>query len=623
MAFLFSDALSLITKHGNAMRDQLLLGASMTNFHSYFSLACRATRSFASAAIFFSIFAAANSALAAPPNDNFANAQVISGMSGSVNGTNVASTKETGEQAHALNRGGGSVWYKYTAAGNGVLRLTTFGSGFNTLLAVYQGTALNNLKLVAASDDQIETSVFCTCGNLRIGAKAGDIFYIAVDGFNDNGINGTDTGNLTLHFAFENAASNDNFANATSVGSEKGKLHVTTNVGASKEIGEPNHTGNAGGKSVWYKWTAPAGLQKTFAFEVSNSAVDQADPNRSVLFAIYTGTSVDNLTQVAKGQNYYYSKIVFNPIPGTVYYIAIDGRDNGTGAMTGTFTFSYGIHRSDKVPDIDGDGRADLTVFRPTTGTFYSLASITDRLNGYQWGTNGDKPLITDKNYDGKIDYTVFRPDTGIWYIDRSDSGIFEIFNWGINTDIPMYRRQLSTSGLNQGLPGVFRQSTGTWYFYTGGNPIVFNWGMNGDIPVLADFTGDGLDDLTVFRPSNGNWYILVDQNTFEFRQVQFGLNGDKPAVADYDGDGRADIAVYRPSNGTWYVLRSSDGNFQAAQFGISSDKPQPADYDGDSKADYAIYRNGTWWILQSSNLSAKAVAFGLASDIPLTAPAN
>jgi hypothetical protein len=64
----------------------------------------------------------------------------------------------------------------------------------------------------------------------------------------------------------------------------------------------------------------------------------------------------------------------------------------------------------------------------------------------------------------------------------------------------------------------------------------------------VADFNGDGLTDVVVFRPSSGMWY---DRSTGQ--AVALGKAGDIPVPADYNGDGRADFAVFRPSNGTWY----------------------------------------------------------------------
>ena len=52
-----------------------------------------------------------------PANDNFANAQVISGASGTVTATNVGAGKEAGEPDHADNPGGASIWYAWTAPG--------------------------------------------------------------------------------------------------------------------------------------------------------------------------------------------------------------------------------------------------------------------------------------------------------------------------------------------------------------------------------------------------------------------------------------------------------------------------------------------------------------------------
>ena len=65
----------------------------------------------------------------------------------------------------------------------------------------------------------------------------------------------------------------------------------------------------------------------------------------------------------------------------------------------------------------------------------------------------------------------------------------------------------------------------------------------------------------------------------------------DLPTPADYDGDGIADVSVFRPSTGTWYRRNSSDGSFYAIQFGASADKPTIGDFDGDGKADIAVFR--------------------------------
>ena len=65
----------------------------------------------------------------------------------------------------------------------------------------------------------------------------------------------------------------------------------------------------------------------------------------------------------------------------------------------------------------------------------------------------------------------------------------------------------------------------------------------------------------------------------------------------DFDGDGKADLSVFRPSEGIWYLNRSAEG-FTGFQFGLSSDKLTPEDYDGDYITDIAVFREGIWYIL-------------------------
>ncbi len=166
----------------------------------------------------------------------------------------------------------------------------------------------------------------------------------------------------------------------------------------------------------------------------------------------------------------------------------------------------------------------------------------------------------------------------------------------------------------------VFRPSNGAWYMQnssTGFRGVQF--GQAGDKLVAADYDGDGKSDIAVYRPSTFTWYL--NRSTAGFGAVQFGAVGDIPTPADFNRDGKAEIAVYRPSNGTWYTLNLATNQFNAVPFGAGNDIPVAADYDGDGQADYAVYRpsNGVWYMLQSTK-GFGAIQFGNATDRPVVA---
>src|SRR5258707_756911 len=87
-------------------------------------------------------------------NDNFATAEPLNGIQVHILRTNMGATKEPGEQNHAGNVGGKSVWFKWTAPMSRSMTFSTNRSmGLDTLLAVYTGTSLNSLGLQCSNDD--------------------------------------------------------------------------------------------------------------------------------------------------------------------------------------------------------------------------------------------------------------------------------------------------------------------------------------------------------------------------------------------------------------------------------------------------------------------------------------
>ncbi len=112
-----------------------------------------------------------------PANDAFAARTPLEGVDGSLAATNDFASKEPGEPAHAGNAGGKSVWWRWAAPGRGTLSLTTAGSGFDTLLAVYTGTAPASLATVGANDDAGGPQ-----SALSIEVDAAREYQVAVDG---------------------------------------------------------------------------------------------------------------------------------------------------------------------------------------------------------------------------------------------------------------------------------------------------------------------------------------------------------------------------------------------------------------------------------------------------------
>jgi hypothetical protein len=282
-------------------------------------------------------------------------------------------------------------------------------------------------------------------------------------------------------------------------------------------------------------------------------------------------------------------------------------------------TITTTVVRSAPLFDYDGDGRTDISVFRPASGVWY-LNRSTAGFEGLQFGADGDKLTPADFDGDGKTDIAVYRPSAGQWYVLNSASGTVTYPVFGVAEDIPAPG---DYDGDGKADLTVFRPSQGTWYRQNSSNGTFFGFqfGATGDVPTVGDFDGDGKNDLGIFRPSVGDWYNIRSSNGSVFGE-RFGQAGDKIAPADYDGDGKTDIAIFRPSTGLWVVRNSATATYSYHVFGAPSDIPISGDYDGDGKADIGVWRpaDGTWYVQRSSNGSFLVFPWGQNGDRPTPA---
>ena len=89
-------------------------------------------------------------------NDSFRSSVILSGIPATGNGTNVEATDEPGEPQ--AGSGENSIWWTWEAPDDGWVQIDTFGSAFDTVLAVYTGTSLSELFRVGVNDDAGEDS---------------------------------------------------------------------------------------------------------------------------------------------------------------------------------------------------------------------------------------------------------------------------------------------------------------------------------------------------------------------------------------------------------------------------------------------------------------------------------
>ncbi|HEX8650191.1 MAG TPA: S8 family serine peptidase [Pyrinomonadaceae bacterium] len=274
--------------------------------------------------------------------------------------------------------------------------------------------------------------------------------------------------------------------------------------------------------------------------------------------------------------------------------------------------------------DNDGDGKTDLTIFRPNddgagSARWYIL-NVTNSSNvQQQFGASADKPVPGDYDGNGKTDVAVFRESEGTWYISQGSPQNFSAVQWGQSGDQPVPGDYDGDGKMDI---AVFRPSDGYWYILKSSDNSLRAqpWGMSTDKLVPGDYDGDGKTDLGVYRPSDKIWYILRSSNN-TLLAIQWGLDTDKLVPGYFDADSKLDLAVWRPTEGNWYILKTTTnyGTYDVIQWGTTGDVPVQGDYEADGKFDVGVFRPGTgqWFIRKSSNGAIIGTQWGQNGDKP------
>ncbi len=316
-----------------------------------------------------------------PANDAFANAETIGpSLPITISRSNVDATSEPNEPA--VNGGGGSVWFKWTAPASQSVRLDicdfqTRTGAANKAVSVYTGTTLTALTTVYSSGFQCRAT---------FDAVSGTTYIISFSG------NFGGEGTFTLKLLQAIPPTNDNFNSAIAVGPNLPVALADDTMFATVETGEPNHgeyPGNATyppHDSVWYTWTAPANVQ---------ARIQVCDSDFAARLGVYTGNAVNALTKVTPAapiNSQPFCSIRINAVMGTTYRIAI-----GSGPED----------------DTEGNFLLDIHVFTPPPNDdFANAQQLSSALPISVSGSTIDAGTETEEPNHGEE----FGALTSVWY---------------------------------------------------------------------------------------------------------------------------------------------------------------------------------------------------------------
>jgi hypothetical protein len=241
--------------------------------------------------------------------------------------------------------------------------------------------------------------------------------------------------------------------------------------------------------------------------------------------------------------------------------------------LSGNFTGSGG-------PDDLCVWYPDLGCWRVATSNGTSFQDAGVWLTGWAVG-DGWVPLVGDFDGDGRDDLCVWHPATGSWQVARSTGTSFQpagvwLSNWAVGAGwVP---RVGDFNGVGRDDVCVWHPATGNWQValstgsaFQPAGVWLSNWAVGtGWVPLVGNFNGTGPDDLCVWYPATGNWQVALSTGS-AFQPTGVWLSNWAvgtnwvPLVGDFDGNGRDDLCVWYRGTGNWQVALSTGAGFQAS----------------------------------------------------------
>jgi hypothetical protein len=330
-------------------------------------------------------------------------------------------------------------------------------------------------------------------------------------------------------------------------------------------------------------------------------------------FGATQGASTVTFNGMAAAPTAWSATSIVVPVPNGTTSGSVVVMVAGAGSNGVTFT----VVRRHPAVDFDGDGKSEIAVYQPGTGTLSWLESHTGFATSSSIGGASSTDMIVSGDYDGdgKADLAAYR-QTGEWIVLRSSTGAATSLTIGSAGAVPVPG---DYDGDGKTDIAVYRAATASWTIVASRTNTTTTtvFGKPGDIAVPGDYDGDGKTDMATYQSTTGLWTMRLSSTGVTQTATCAGA-GLRPVPADYDGDGKIDPAVYEAATGRWTMRLSSSGSLRVVTLGGSTAVAVPADYDGDGIADVAVTGPAGQWTIQFSTTGQTfAMTLGGAGSVP------